>query len=292
MQTKNTIDKSLCKKCGICTEICPNKIIGQNGSMHFIQEREHLCLQCGQCMAVCPSKAIHVKDFTYEKDFTEFASDKLDYNGFMKTLSSRRSVRTFKNKPVDEKLLDEIVDSVSYTPYGAAPEKMEISIINKRETIETALPLISDFFQKLEKMIENPIKSLVLKTIAGKENFRTIKNHLYPIAKSGNYNLVNWDGITRGAPSIITIHAAKNAEAHSNNGVIYATYIMLAAHAIGLGATMVECVPQAINRDKKLKEIFQIPKENEAVMSVIIGHPKYKYKRGIKRKKHKIHKVI
>jgi hypothetical protein len=127
--------------------------------------------------------------------------------------------------------------------------------------------------------------------LAGREGFQTIKNHLYPIAKGGNYNLENWDGITRGAPAIITMHAAKDAEAHTNNGVIYATYIMLAAHAIGLGATMIECVPPAINRNKKLKDIFQIPEENEAVMSVIIGHPKYRYKRTIKRNKHRIHKI-
>ena len=66
---------------------------------------------------------------------------------------------------------------------------------------------------------------------------------------------------------------------------------MLAAHAIGLGATMIECLITPINRTKKLKQIFQIPVENEAVMSVIIGYPKYKYKRTIKRNKHKVIKV-
>ena len=206
-------------------------------------------------------------------------------------MSGRRSVRKFRNRPVSEEYIDEIVDAVSYAPFGAAPEKMEISIINNRETIESALPLISDFLNGIEKMIENPIASRLLKLLAGKEDFQTVKNHLYPIAKSGNYNLKNWDGITRGAPAIITIHAAKDAEAHTNNGVIYATYIMLAAHAIGLGATMIECVIAAINRNKKLKQFFQIPDENEAVMSVIIGHPKYRYKRTIKRDKHRVHKV-
>jgi hypothetical protein len=90
---------------------------------------------------------------------------------------------------------------------------------------------------------------------------------------------------------MITIHAAKDAEAHTNNGVIYATYIMLASHAIGLGATMVECVITPINRSKKLKQIFRIPAKNEAVMSVIIGYPMYRYKRTIKRNKHKVIKV-
>jgi nitroreductase/NAD-dependent dihydropyrimidine dehydrogenase PreA subunit len=288
---QNRIDQSNCKNCGICSEVCPNKIIGRNGSIYFKEEREHLCLQCGQCMAVCSTKSVHIKGLSYDNDFNELLSNKRDYKNFIEILSSRRSVRNFKNRPVSEELIDEIVNSVSYAPYGAAPEKMEISIINNRETIESALPLISDFYQGLEKMIENPFSSRLLRLLAGREDFQTVKNHLYPIAKGGNYNLENWDGITRGAPALITIHAAKDAEAHTNNGVIYATYIMLAAHAIGLGATMIECLIAAINRNKKLKQIFQIPDYNEAVMSVIIGHPKYKYRRTIKRDKHKIHKV-
>jgi hypothetical protein len=63
---------------------------------------------------------------------------------------------------------------------------------------------------------------------------------------------------------------------------------MLAAHAIGLGATMIEIVPAAINKVKELRDIFRIPEENEAVMSVIMGYPKFKYKRTIKRKVQKI----
>ena len=192
-------------------------------------------------MAVCSTKAIQIEGLSYENDFSEISSDISNYKNFMDVLSSRRSVRNFKNKPVSEELIDEIVNSVSYAPFGAAPEKMEISIINNRETIVSALPMISDFYQGLEKMIENPIASQFLRVIAGKEDYQTVKNHLYPIAKGGNYNLENSDGITRGAPCIITIHAAKEAEAHTNNGIIYATYIMLAAHAIGLGATMIEC---------------------------------------------------
>jgi nitroreductase/NAD-dependent dihydropyrimidine dehydrogenase PreA subunit len=289
---QNTIDQSQCKNCGICTEICPNKIIGKNGSIYFKQEREYLCLQCGQCMAVCPTKSVLIEGLSYENDFNEQPSNKNDYKNFIEVLSTRRSVRNFKNRPVSDELIDEIVNSVSYAPFGASPEKMEISIINNRETIESALPLISDFYHGLEKMIENPIKSRILRLLAGKEDYQTVKNHLYPIAKGGNYTLEQWDGITRGAPTLITVHAAKDAEAHTNNGVIYATYIMLTAHAIGLGATMIECLIAAINRNKKLKQIFQIPEDNEAVMSVIIGHPKYRYRRTIRRNKHRIHKVL
>ena len=79
-------------------------------------------------------------------------------------------------------------------------------------------------------------------------------------------------------------HAGKGAEEHTNNSLIYATYSILAAHSLGLGATMIGIVPAAINKVKEVREIFQIPAENEAIISVIIGYPKYEYKRTIKRK--------
>jgi RNase H-fold protein (predicted Holliday junction resolvase) len=50
-----------------------------------------------------------------------------------------------------------------------------------------------------------------------------------------------------------------------------------------MGATMIEIISAAINKVKEIKNIFQISEENEAVMSVIIGYPKYKYKRAVKR---------
>ena len=100
------------------------------------------------------------------------------------------------------------------------------------ESKREALNAFGDDTVFIEKFIENPIASKFLRLLAGKEEYQTIKNHIYPIAKGGIYNLDNGDGITRGAPAIITIHAPKDAEAHSNNGIIYATYIMLAANAI------------------------------------------------------------
>lgn len=283
----NTIQQSTCKNCGLCAQVCPNKVIRRNDNTHFIQEKLDLCLQCGQCMAICPSKSIKVGSLSYENDFHELSKKENNFENFLAIISGRRSVRTFKNKAVSNDLIYEIINSVSYAPFGAAPEKMEISVLNNRKTIESVLPIISNFLNGIKKLIENPISSGFLRLLSSKEEFQTIKNHIYPIGKSGLYNLENGDGITRGAPTIITIHAAKDAEAHTANGIIYATYIMLAAHAIGLGATMIECIIAPINRNKKLKHIFQIPTENEAIMSIIVGYPKYQYKRTIKRNNHK-----
>lgn len=91
-------------------------------------------------------------------------------------------------------------------------------------------------------------------------------------------------------PKLI-FHTERGAEVHTNNSLICATYAKLAAHALGLGASMIGIIPAAINKVEQVREIYGIPKENEAVMSVIIGYPRFRYKRTIKRRNYKIHWV-
>jgi nitroreductase len=134
------------------------------------------------------------------------------------------------------------------------------------------------------KWIESPVVSYIIKRRKGQETFNTLKNHLYPKARLKNYKLEFGDRITRNAPALIIFHADMDAEEHTNNSLIYATYMTLAAHSLGLGASMIGIVPAAINKVNKVREIFRIPENNEAVMSVIIGYPKFKYKRTVKRK--------
>lgn len=99
------------------------------------------------------------------------------------------------------------------------------------------------------------------------------------------------DRITRNAPAIIIFHAEREAEEHSNNSLIWATYAILAALSLGLGASMNGLVPSAVNKLKRVREIFQIPEDHEAIISLTIGYPKYKYQRSIKRERDIIHWV-
>ncbi len=285
---ESNINQEICSKCKFCIEVCPCNIIGVNTEeeVSFIPERTSICLKCGQCMAVCKTKAITANGLSYDNDFLDLAQNNIGYKNFVDFLANRRSVRNFKNKPISNETIKQILDSISYAPFGAEPDKMCITVVNDRKKIESTLPHIENFLDNIVKSIENPIVSYMIKRKNGQEKFNTIRNHLYPIAKLGNYKLKFGDRITRDAPAILVFHAEKGAEAHTNNSLIYATYSILAAHALGLGATMIEIVPAAINKVKEVREVFQIPEENEAIMAVIIGYPKFKYKRAVKRKSH------
>ena len=91
------------------------------------------------------------------------------------------------------------------------------------------------------------------------------------------------DTITRNAPAMIIFHADKEAENYREDIYIALTYGFLAAHSLGLGGSAMDLIPPPIERNKELRKMFSIPDNNEVVGSMIVGFPKYKYRRAIKR---------
>ena len=286
----NIINQETCKKCKLCIEVCPVNMIGidDKQQVNFISKRESICLECGQCMAVCSTDSIKIGKYTYEANFTKLIQNKIEYHDFIDFISARRSVRNFKDKAVEKETIEKILDSLKYAPYGASPNKVEITVVNNRDIIEKALPLTEKFLDNIIKWVDSPIVSRIIKHKKGIEIFNTLKNHLYPISKLENYKLKFGDRITRGAPSLLIFHADKEAEEHTSNTLIYATYAMFAIHSLGLGGTMNGIMPAAINKVNEIREIFKIPKTHEVIISLMFGYPKYKYQKAIKRESKKI----
>ena len=48
-------------------------------------------------------------------------------------------------------------------------------------------------------------------------------------------------------------------------------------------------VPASINKVPEVRKIFSIPENHEAIISLTIGYPKYKYKKTLKREQKSIH---
>lgn len=284
---KNSINHETCKECYLCMEVCPCKLLSRSetGEVYFLPEKVSICIKCGQCMAICTTKSIQIESLSYENELYDLPENKVDFTEYINFIANRRSVRNFKDKEVPKEVIEKIISSLDYPPYGAAPQDVHITVVNNRQIIEKALPLMSEFYNNIVKWLENPIMRYIIRKKKGAETFSTLTRHLYPIAKTGHYKLEYGDRITRGCPALLIFHAKNDAEEHTDNSLIYTTYAMLAAHSLGLGSTIVSLVPAAINKIDELKEIFKIPKDHEAITSLILGYSKYKYKRAIKRKK-------
>lgn len=281
------IDKNLCKQCLVCTEICPNYIFEEReGNISIHAGRVTLCIACGQCMAACKSKAIRVDGLNYESDFFELRDDKSRNESFNSLIESRRSIRSFRKKEVPKELLEQIVNAISLAPPSFPPIKTELTIVCKKETIETALPYMIALYDGLLKGLKNPVARLFIRRSTGKNTFRVMNNHIVPIFNEQMSNLKNGniDSICRNAPSMILFHANKKSDNYSTDILLALSFGLLKAHALGLGATAIDLIPPVVERSRELRTLFKIPEENQVVAAMIVGYPNYRYQLGIKRK--------
>ncbi|HVN49249.1 MAG TPA: nitroreductase family protein [Bacteroidota bacterium] len=284
-----TINRATCKQCFLCSEVCPNKILTQN-SVHELairQKRVETCFRCGQCMAVCTSQSIVVDTLSYEKDFFPLPKREYEHDrqSFYNLISSRRAIRNFKDEPVPKELLEQVIEAITFAPPSFPPLKPELIIIQDAQRIKQALPEMIRVYNTLLTMMKNSITRFFIKRELGGKRFKTLQHHLVPLLRHRMPFLKDGseDTITRNAPAMILFLADRNGEDNNQDITIAATYGILAAHALGLGGSIMDIIPPAINHSKTLRQIFSIPDSHDVESSIILGYPKYKYQRGIRR---------
>lgn len=283
MEPEINIDSNLCNGCKTCTEVCPNGIFTVSGGKTVVRtERAALCFKCGHCMAACPEKAVMVKGLDYDMDFFDLPES---INSFDTLISTRRSVRSFRDLPVPQELLEQVVSAINYAPLSFPPVKTEVTVISDSKLIREALPMMVTLYDGLLHALRNPVARQFVRLQSGKDKYNVIRNHIVPMfnlkmpfMKSGAE-----DAITRNCMAMIMFHAKRQADNYVTDIYIAMTYALLKAHALGLGATAIDLIPPAVERTPELKRLFKIPAENEVVASIILGYPRIRYKRGIKR---------
>jgi nitroreductase/NAD-dependent dihydropyrimidine dehydrogenase PreA subunit len=283
MENNIAIDSTLCKKCNVCVDVCPNGIFRTDKNLISVKsERIELCFLCGQCMASCSEKAIQVLGLDYNKDFFDLPET---INSFDTLIQSRRSVRAFKNNPVPKDILEQIVNALTFAPPSFPPLKTEIVVVQDKKLIEQALPHMVNWYDNLIKRLKNPLVRYIIRRKAGSERFQTIQNHVVPMFNIKLPSMITRteDAITRDAQAMILFHADKHSDNYREDIYIMLGYALLKAHSLGIGASAIDLIPPAIEKVTYLKRLFQIPAENEVVASMILGYPKHKYKRAIRR---------
>ena len=284
MNETHLIDPATCTRCELCVTICPSGIIIKRDTREitFLKERTDICIRCAHCMAMCESKSITIEGIAYDADFRELPEKNINHEQLMDFLLTRRSVRVFKNKPVPHELVEQILDIISTAPFGVSPDNIEITVVTDKSLIEKAVPLMSKMYLQLGKILKIPVLGWLIRRNMPKETSNTLMNFIVPHLDKGLYNYVDGhDEIARNAPVLFLFHASIGAEEHTVDAHICLTYAMLAAHSLGLGATVIGLIGPTINQSKPLRKMFQIPEGNEVVESMILGYPKLQFKRAI-----------
>jgi nitroreductase/NAD-dependent dihydropyrimidine dehydrogenase PreA subunit len=289
--TTITIDHDTCEKCLSCVQICATGIYEKTDDGIALRDHVDLCVRCGHCMAACKTRSIHVEGLSYEEDFVELPDELPAADDVRDLLLARRSVRTFRKRPVSREDLEKIVEMVSTAPMSFPPQNAELTIIPDRALIEEGLPILTEQYTKLIGLLKKPFTRFIVSRKVDRMTFGTLMDHIMPLydvqlelaAKSGE------DIFTYGAPALILLHAPEEAPDHTENILIALTYAFIAAHALGLGATVLGIVPPVLNRSPELRALWKLPEGHECVASMIVGHPRIRFRRAIKRPAPAVH---
>jgi ferredoxin len=282
MSATHAVDLTTCKKCRLCAEICPAGIIQADDAARFRDDRVHLCISCGQCMAACPTGAISINGLSYERDFFPLPERQESWQeAYFNLISSRRSVRNFQDRPVPRELLEKVVQAITFAPPGFTPLTVELTVVSNRNLIKEAVPLMAAMYDQLLNMQANPVMRAILRQKVGRETYQVLSGHVLPLMKLRMPGLKagTEDTIARNAPAMILFHGST----HNEDFFIALAFGLLAAHSLGLGASAIGLIPPAINRNPELRNMFRIPEGNLVMTSMVLGYPKYKYTRGIRR---------
>jgi len=261
-----SIDKEKCIGCGACVEDCfPENLFLDSGKA----EIKGRCMQCGHCIAVCPVNAVSITNYPqegieeYDKERFDISSDNL-----LNFIKFRRSVRHYKNKPVEKEKLERVLEAGRYTATGS--NMQDVSYIVVQETLNEIKPVI------WESLYEFALENLNEKGVIGAYTPRWIK--MYEDYKKDPLN----DKLFFKAPVLLVVTAISPL-----NEVLAPSNIELMANAEGLGVLFTGFIERALKNSVKAKEMLGINKK-EIISCMLMGYPDIKFRRTVPRKQAEI----
>jgi nitroreductase/NAD-dependent dihydropyrimidine dehydrogenase PreA subunit len=266
------VDEDKCKRDGICVAECPIKIIALKDDDNVprpARGAEEMCINCGHCVAVCPHGALSLEKMPVDSCppvKEEWLTGPGQAEHFLR---SRRSIRSYKKKPVDKETLVRLIEIARYAPTGHNFQPVNWVVIYGREELDRLIGIVIDWMRdSIEKQPE--------------------------LAKMMHLNelVAAWDlgvnVISRGAPHLIFTHAPQmdpSAQSACRNAL---SYLELAALPLGLGSCCCGYFDAAATFWRPLREALELPKKHICFGSVMVGYPQYKYHRLPLRKEPRI----
>lgn len=279
------VDRESCNGDGICVDICPENVLKiVEGKASTVHDRVSDCIMCGQCVAVCPTESLHMPKL-HTEDFTDLPKLSFGYEDFLGFLKSRRSVRVFKEKPVERELVNKILTAAATAPMGIPPHSTEVLVIDKRVELKFLLETLVKEYSFMEKGFSHPLGRAFFRFVTGAEKYLVLKEYVIDLARFANdaYHKDGSDRYMYNAPVLMLFHGNRRAMSYEENAQLVCHHAMLAAVTLGLGTTIIGLIPPIVDRSRSLRERYGIPQKNKVVSSLILGYPKYKYRKSIRR---------
>jgi nitroreductase/NAD-dependent dihydropyrimidine dehydrogenase PreA subunit len=263
------VDESKCKKDGICARECPGAVIELRTADGYPEITGEGCIVCGHCVAVCPHGALSHERILV-KDSPPIREDLIiNEDQAVQFLRSRRSIRRYQDRPVEEEKIRRLIEVARYAPTGSNLQAVEWLVLTDRERLRKISGMTVEWIRRI---LEDPRAA-------------EARPYLPRVVSSWE---AGSDSVLRGAPVLILALAPKEAF----NGLVDLTlalsYLDLVAPTLGLGTCWAGLLQGALLADPEIKAAVGMPADHPHHYPMMLGYPDTKYYRLPERKPPKI----
>lgn len=252
------IDRDLCTKCGICSQVCPVGIVEPGDETRLPRVRDGsapFCISCGHCEAMCPPGALILADGSDEPRGNIVPDDAVSPETLGLFLKSRRSVRVFRKDPVPQETIASILDIARYAASGGNGQPVEWLVLHDPSGVRKVAGLTIDW----------------MRTLAGSGH--PMAGYI-PVLVSG------WDAgldpICRNAPHLLIPHIPAGTPIAPVDALIALTHFDIAAPAYGVGTCWAGFVAMALRESRPLQEFLGLPEGRVPAYAMMFGYPRYR----------------
>jgi len=257
------VDKAKCIKCGICADVCPRCLVSIESDGPEVLE-PGACIGCGQCVAVCPRSALDNirSSLAQQIPLSDFSG--IDEKTAHYYLRARRSIRCYKKEAVSREKLLKLLDIARFAPTGGNSQGLSYAVFERPEILKKIPPVVIDW-------VEEQARTGSKWCLDSDELY--LKNY-----RSGR------DVVLREAPCLILATAPKDFKRGGINTHFSFAYVELYAPSLGLGSCYAGLIGRCISAGHKpLLDLLNLPEDKSVTGALMVGYPKYKYKRLVDR---------
>lgn len=276
------IDRAKCKRCGACVAVCiENHVYADcadgSGVPRVVKVEE--CIECGHCVAVCPGDAITHKGLDVER-FADIDVDGLpDAAAVEALLSSLRTIRHYKDKPVPDAVIDKLllIGSMAASEHNA--QDREFIVVRDEAAIRGLSGKIAAHYKMLLKVMSAPMLGIMSLFVPGMAAY--LKRSLPDMRRKVEEYTAEHDSIFHGAPCVIVITSSKGNILGKDTALTSQEAIRILAHSMGLGT----CISgYAIGAPSVVKRALKIPGNRKLETVFTLGYPTHKFRKTAARR--------
>ena len=188
----------------------------------------------------------------------------MDYEGFLKLVKTRRSIRSFKTDLIPDEYVERIIEAARWAPSGANSQPWEFIVVKDKGIKDRIVDIVNEHSEYSRKVELTREEDLRFPGVSGPVQEPGYKNAPVFIILCG-------DPRTKEAYPLLTL--LTRGDSHFTSGLSSAfLYMALAATTLGLGSQWVSATGNPFVKCL-LRELLAVPEKLEIYDMLVLGYP-------------------